>query len=85
MISLHIWRLVFVALLLPTAPLGAQQGPPADLDEYVARSMKTYDVPGMAIAIVKEGKVVLSKGYGVRKLGEATDASAVYHWRVLGL
>jgi len=50
----------------------AQQGPPADLDAYVARAMKALDVPGMAVAIVKDGKVVVSKGYGVRKLGEAT-------------
>src|SRR5882724_5695823 len=49
---------------------GAQAGPPADLDAFVARSMKTFDVPGMAIAIVKDGKVVTAKGYGVRKMGE---------------
>src|SRR6266853_4664161 len=48
----------------------AQAGPPADLDAFVARSMKTFDVPGMAIAIVKDGKVVTAKGYGVRKMGE---------------
>src|SRR5260370_32711846 len=48
----------------------AQAGPPANLDAFVARSMKTFDVPGMAIAIVKDGKVVMAKGYGVRKMGE---------------
>jgi len=61
-----------VSLLFLALPLLAQQAPPADLDEYVARSMRTFDVPGMAVAIVKDGKVVLSKGYGIRKLGEAT-------------
>ena len=34
--------------------------------------MKTFDVPGMSVAIVKDGKVVLAKGYRVRKLGEPT-------------
>ena len=48
----------------------AQNGPPVDLDAYVALDMKTFDVPGIAIAIVKDGKVVLRKGYGVRKMGE---------------
>ena len=48
----------------------AQNAPPADLDAYVARAMKTYEVPGIAVAIIKDGKVVLAKGYGVRKLGE---------------
>jgi CubicO group peptidase (beta-lactamase class C family) len=43
---------------------------PTDLDAYVAQSMRTFDVPGMGVAIVKDGKVVLAKGYGVRKLGD---------------
>lgn len=46
--------------------------PPADLDAYVASSRKTFDVPGMAVAIVKDGKIVVAKGYGVRKLGDST-------------
>src|ERR1700758_160641 len=65
------WMLA-ITLFIIALPLWAQQSPPPDLDAYVARSMKTFDVPGMAIAIVKDGKVVLSKGYGVRKLGEST-------------
>jgi CubicO group peptidase (beta-lactamase class C family) len=73
MTSRRVRQITFViALLLMTVPLWAQQGLPADLDQYVARSMKTFEVPGMALAIVKDGKVVLLKGYGVRKLGETT-------------
>src|SRR5579863_8017920 len=49
------------------------QSAPADLDAYVARSLKTFDVPGISVAIVKDGKIVLAKGYGVRKLGESTS------------
>jgi len=67
---------VFFAFLLTALPLLAQQSQtgalPTDLDDYVARSMKTFEVPGMSVAIVKDGKVVFSKGYGVRKLGEPT-------------
>jgi CubicO group peptidase (beta-lactamase class C family) len=60
-----------VTLFLAAVPARARQGPPADLDEYVGRSMKTFEVPGLALAIVKDGRVVVQKGYGVRKLGEA--------------
>ena len=38
----------------------------AALDEYFARSREEWNVPGMAIAIVKDDIVVFSKGYGVR-------------------
>src|SRR5690242_21056435 len=44
----------------------------AEIDAIVARVLKTFDVPGIGLAIVKDGKVVLAKGYGVRKLGEPT-------------
>lgn len=65
-------RLVVANLILFTASLYAQTALPADLDSYVANSMKTFDVPGMAVAIVKDRKIVVAKGYGVRKLGDPT-------------
>ena len=67
---------VFALTLLLAIPVWAQSSAPiaapADLDAYVANSMKTFNVPGMAVAIVKDGKVVVAKGYGVRKLGDPT-------------
>ena len=50
--------------------------PPPDIDQWVARAMRTFEVPGLALAIVKDDGVVLAKGYGVRKLGEATPVDA---------
>src|ERR1035437_7499527 len=38
------------------------------LDKYVEREMKRWNVPGSAVAIVKDGKVVVMKGYGVREI-----------------
>jgi CubicO group peptidase (beta-lactamase class C family) len=65
-------RLCFVVLigcssLLAQAPA---RSAPADLDQWVARAMKTFEVPGLAVAVVKDDAVVVAKGYGVRKLGE---------------
>lgn len=42
-----------------------------EFDTYVSRVMKEWDVPGLAIVVVKDGKVLLKKGYGVRELGKA--------------
>src|SRR5437868_7277944 len=36
------------------------------LDSYIQQGMKDWNIPGLAIAIVKDGKVVAMKGYGVR-------------------
>jgi CubicO group peptidase (beta-lactamase class C family) len=38
----------------------------SDFDEYVQRTMQDWKVPGAAIAVIKDGKVILSKGYGFR-------------------
>src|SRR5471032_1392693 len=43
--------------------------PAYNLDTDVNTILKTFDVPGIAVAIVKDGKVVVAKGFGVRKLG----------------
>src|SRR5687768_6354957 len=40
------------------------------LDSYIERGMKQWQIPGLSIAIVKDGKVILSKGYGVKELGK---------------
>ena len=38
--------------------------------------MTTFEVPGIAVAVVKDGKVVVAKGYGVRKLGDRAPVDA---------
>lgn len=65
-------KVVFAVVVGFACPLMAQSTPPPDLDSYVASSMQTFDVPGMAVAIVKDGKIQVAKGYGVRKLGDPT-------------
>jgi len=63
---------VLVLIVLSAGTVFSQTAPPADLDAWVARSMQTFQVPGISVAIVKDGKVLVAKGYGVRKLGEST-------------
>jgi CubicO group peptidase (beta-lactamase class C family) len=56
-------------LLLPVATLFAQPAFITDsIDSYIAQGMKDWQVPGMALVIVKDGKIVLQKGYGVKDI-----------------
>ncbi|HWR36922.1 MAG TPA: serine hydrolase [Clostridia bacterium] len=74
-------RNVAILILVLFFSLGtlAQSAPP-DIDAWVARTMKEFEVPGIALAIVKDGKIVLAKGYGVRRLGlpEPVDANTLF-------
>jgi CubicO group peptidase (beta-lactamase class C family) len=62
-------------LAQPQKP-SAKPSLPPDLDSLVARVMKTFEVPGLSLAIVKNGQVLLAKGYGVKKLGEPAPVDA---------
>ena len=67
------------ALAFDAAPVVAAAPAPApafDLERDVATALKVFDVPGMAIAIVKDGKVITARGFGVRKLGEPASVDA---------
>ncbi len=52
------------------APAVTEQAVAYNLEADVTRVMKAFQVPGIAIAVVKDGKVVVAQGFGVRKLGE---------------
>jgi CubicO group peptidase (beta-lactamase class C family) len=59
-----------LALLLPVASPARDRADLDGLEGHVVRVLEELDVPGMAIAVVKDGDVVLSRGYGVRRVGE---------------
>jgi CubicO group peptidase (beta-lactamase class C family) len=49
----------------------AQAPPPAlrGLDAYIQQAMRAWEVPGLAVAVVKDDSVVWARGFGVRELG----------------
>jgi CubicO group peptidase (beta-lactamase class C family) len=69
-----------IPLTLLSASAAAQPRPLAGLDRYLEASMAAWQVPGLALAIVKDDSVVFARGYGVRQLGgtERVDESTVF-------
>lgn len=73
-------RLTFypTLLLLLAAPAAAQTRAPAPLktfDDYAARAVREWGIPGIAIALVKDDSVVFARGYGVRRLGTSVPVT----------
>ncbi len=60
----------------------AVEGAPwlGELDGVVERARKEFAVPGIAVAIVQDGRVVAARGYGLRELGkpETVDAHTLF-------
>ena len=50
------------------------------IDTYINNGIKQWNIPGLAIVIVKDGKIVLMKGYGVRdvKTNEPVDENTLF-------
>jgi CubicO group peptidase (beta-lactamase class C family) len=46
------------------------------LDPYIRDAMKTWEVPGLALAVVKDGETVLARGYGLTEIGKDRLVSA---------
>jgi len=71
-------KLIILFLIIGTHAFG--QVDLKKLDEYYAKAQKEWGVPGMSVAIVKDGKVIFSKGYGVKEQGktERPDDNTLY-------
>jgi CubicO group peptidase (beta-lactamase class C family) len=59
---------LIIIVLISYSLVNAQVLSNDDIDKLVGRSMKAFDVPGISVGVIKDGKVVIAKGYGVRSL-----------------
>ena len=65
---------VALVLCVLTAPAIGQSDALAGFDDYISKGVDAWRLPGTSVAVVKDGKVVFAKGYGVRELGKPERA-----------
>jgi CubicO group peptidase (beta-lactamase class C family) len=70
LLFLLLLSLTTAGLAQPTNPAVGQPQPmnSTAIDSLVQRTLRAFDVPGIAVCVIKDGKVIHSKGYGVRSL-----------------
>lgn len=79
---------LFTLLLLLCATFGVVEAQKTELpafvkdslDNYINKGLADWNIPGLSVAVVKDGKVVVMKGYGVTKVGgtEAVDENTLF-------
>lgn len=73
---------LLLALLASFTQIFSQAPDPKikELDAYIEKGRVDWKIPGMAVVVVKSGKILLSKGYGVRELGkpEKVDTQTLF-------
>ncbi len=76
------WRARWAGAFAAAALLAgtAQASPPAGFDQRVEQLRQKFGAPGVAIAIVEDGKVTLAKGWGVRDIttGQPVNADTIF-------
>jgi CubicO group peptidase (beta-lactamase class C family) len=70
--SKHALLAIALVALVHSAPIAAQITSP-EIDALVEDAMKKFDVAGVAVGVVKDGKIIHTRGYGVRSI-ETKDA-----------
>ena len=74
--------LAFALFAAISAPLAAAKkfDPVATFDALAEKARQEWGVPGLAVVVVRDGRVLLAKGYGVRELGkpEPVDADTLF-------
>jgi len=75
-ITLIITLVLFIDCFAQTIPSFISDS----LDNYVNRGLQQWEIPGVAVLVVKDGKIVVAKGYGVKELGinEKVDANTLF-------
>ena len=67
------FRCLVLLLLFTTfaLPITAQDVVPDNFDEWMEAGMEQWDIPGMGVAIVHDGEIAYTRGFGIHKLGES--------------
>lgn len=76
-----------VSLLAPFLVLATIAGARADeADDFIRAQMKRQNIPGLALAVVKNGQIIKAAGYGLRnvRLGSPVSADTVFHIGSIG-
>lgn len=61
-------KLLLAGLLLFGTSLQAQVLTSKQIDSVTEKTLTTFNVPGIAVAVIKDGKIIHAKGYGVRSI-----------------
>ncbi|WP_438969147.1 serine hydrolase [Nonlabens sp.] len=63
-------KILFLSILFISTSLFAQNVDYKTLDKYISQTQQDWNIPGLSVGIVKDGKIVFEKGYGKMNVNE---------------
>ncbi|MFW0715673.1 serine hydrolase [Pedobacter sp. N23S346] len=75
-----IFKIIPVLFFFSQANLQAQVLSSKQIDSVVEKTLTTFNVPGIAVSVIKDGKIIHLKGYGVRsiKTNQKVDENTLF-------
>ncbi|HEV8538153.1 MAG TPA: serine hydrolase [Bacteroidota bacterium] len=77
----QIYLILYLTLFSLSFVLARQSDPKLkEIDDYILKVQKDWNVPGCGVAIVKDDSVIFEKGFGVREIGkpEPVDQNTLF-------
>lgn len=73
-------KFLFIQFIFISCISTRAQMAPSAIDSLVNATLTAFDVPGIAVGIIKDGKLIFAKGYGVRSLNNklAVDENTLF-------
>jgi len=73
---------VLISFVLGYVPQAQSQSLEVQIDEYLAEQVEKNGIPGLAVAVVRDGSVIYSRAFGVRELGkdEKLTPDHIFHF-----
>lgn len=62
--------LLSASVVVTPLPAAVAQRPLRGYEAYVAQALRDWEVPGLALAVVRDDSIVLARGFGLRRVGE---------------
>ena len=62
--------LIFILMIIAGSLLFGQEQY-SDVDDYLKKTMELISIPGMSVAVIKDGEIIFKNGYGVEVIEEA--------------
>lgn len=74
------YQWAIVLLIISAAPAKAQNDISRKVDKIISKAMTDEAIPGVAVAIIRDGSILFEKGYGIRSVNAAakTDDQTVF-------
>lgn len=74
---MNIFKFLFISIFIVSVSASAQEISEKIVDQTVQNALKTFNVPGISVGIIHDGKVILAKGYGLASIntGEKVNSA----------